>query len=298
MTLVRLDTNFAATQSAAGLMSATDKAKLDGVEEGAQKNVVRGVKGNAESTYRVGNVSLGPANIGASPIGHDHSGTYLPLSGGGTVAGGDINIKTASANTTTKPSSHVWCNMLGFTDTGGRLMSFLQPDLDTDGKMTISFGVRRVNSGSNANNNFTMSIDTSGNRTYSVASAANFRSAIGAAASSDRRLKSDVSPLGDDAVEFVKNLEPVVYTINGERQVGLIAQDVHEADPWDTRMAFETEDGIDGLDDWEKMEDGSPTWKLDYVRLIAPLTAALKDAMARIDELEERVSELEERLGE
>lgn len=77
-----------ATEEKSGLMSASDKTKLDGIEAGAQKNVqadwdetdpsadsyiknkpsslgdVTGVKGNAESTYRTGNVNLTPANLG------------------------------------------------------------------------------------------------------------------------------------------------------------------------------------------------------------------------------------------
>lgn len=65
--------NAAATTSAAGLMSSTDKSKLDGIEAGAQKNTVTGIKGNAESSYRTGNVNLTPANIGAAAASHTHS---------------------------------------------------------------------------------------------------------------------------------------------------------------------------------------------------------------------------------
>lgn len=54
-----------ATQSKKGLMSATDKTKLDGIAAGAQVNSITGVKGNAEATYRDGNVNITPANIGA-----------------------------------------------------------------------------------------------------------------------------------------------------------------------------------------------------------------------------------------
>ena len=65
--------NAAATTSAPGLMSSTDKTKLDGIEAGAQKNTVTGIKGNAESSYRTGNVNLTPANIGAAAASHTHS---------------------------------------------------------------------------------------------------------------------------------------------------------------------------------------------------------------------------------
>lgn len=56
-----------ATASAAGLLSATDKAKLDKIEAGAQKNTVTGVKGGAESDYRTGDINLTPQHIGAEP---------------------------------------------------------------------------------------------------------------------------------------------------------------------------------------------------------------------------------------
>lgn len=54
-----------ATTSASGLMSSTDKSKLDGIASGAQVNSITGVKGDAENDYRTGNVNLTPANIGA-----------------------------------------------------------------------------------------------------------------------------------------------------------------------------------------------------------------------------------------
>lgn len=52
-----------ATTTHAGLMSAADKAKLDGFAPGGGD--VTGVKGDAESSYRTGQVNLTPANIGA-----------------------------------------------------------------------------------------------------------------------------------------------------------------------------------------------------------------------------------------
>ena len=43
---------------------------------------VTGVKGNAESNYRTGNVNLTCANIGAATVNHNHDTSYLKLSGG------------------------------------------------------------------------------------------------------------------------------------------------------------------------------------------------------------------------
>ena len=50
-----------------------EKDKLFGIESGAQKNKVIGIKGNAESTYRTGNVNITPANIGAATSSHTHT---------------------------------------------------------------------------------------------------------------------------------------------------------------------------------------------------------------------------------
>lgn len=70
-----------ATTSANGLMSASDKSKLDGIAAGAQVNSITGVKGNAESTYRTGQVNLTPSNIGASESSHGHSNATASADG-------------------------------------------------------------------------------------------------------------------------------------------------------------------------------------------------------------------------
>lgn len=59
-------TVLSATASQSGLMTATDKAKLDGIESGAQANIITGIKGDAEAAYRTGNVNLTPENLGAA----------------------------------------------------------------------------------------------------------------------------------------------------------------------------------------------------------------------------------------
>jgi len=77
-TLTTQDTTYSnATTSAAGLMSAADKTKLNGIAAGAQVNSVTGVKGNAESTYRTGQVNLTPANIGAAAASHNHAASAI-----------------------------------------------------------------------------------------------------------------------------------------------------------------------------------------------------------------------------
>ncbi len=57
-----------ATTSAAGLLSSSDKTKLNGIESGAQKNTVTGVKGDSETSYRTGNVNITKSNVGLGNV--------------------------------------------------------------------------------------------------------------------------------------------------------------------------------------------------------------------------------------
>lgn len=63
------------TTLADGLMSIADKQKLDGIEAGAQKNTITGVKGSSENTYRTGNVNITKANIGLENVENKNSAT-------------------------------------------------------------------------------------------------------------------------------------------------------------------------------------------------------------------------------
>lgn len=58
----------AASETAAGVMTAADKNKLNAIEVGAQVNTVTGVKGNSESSYRTGDVNITKDNIGLSNV--------------------------------------------------------------------------------------------------------------------------------------------------------------------------------------------------------------------------------------
>ena len=58
----------AASETAAGVMTAADKIKLNAIEAGAQVNTVTGVKGDSESSYRTGNINITPTNIGLGNV--------------------------------------------------------------------------------------------------------------------------------------------------------------------------------------------------------------------------------------
>lgn len=68
---------------------------------------VMGVKGNAETDYRKGNVNLTCANIGAAEVNHNHDTSYLKLSGG-TLTGDLIShaVKPSANDTYTLGASN------------------------------------------------------------------------------------------------------------------------------------------------------------------------------------------------
>lgn len=99
-----------------GTASKTKFLRDDGTWQVAGE--VTGVKGNAESTYRTGNVNLTPANIGAAAANHTHS--YLPLSGGTLT--GTLNSRAIAPTATNTyalgTSSLKWSNVYATTFTG------------------------------------------------------------------------------------------------------------------------------------------------------------------------------------
>lgn len=80
LTISATDTTYSvATTSAPGLMSAADKAKLSGIETGAQVNTVTGVKGSNEAEYRTGNISITKDNVGLGNV-NNTADTDKPIS--------------------------------------------------------------------------------------------------------------------------------------------------------------------------------------------------------------------------
>lgn len=70
------DTTYSVvTTSANGLMSKEMLTKLNGIEAGAQKNTITGVKGSAETKYRTGSVNITKANIGLGNVEDKSSAT-------------------------------------------------------------------------------------------------------------------------------------------------------------------------------------------------------------------------------
>lgn len=137
-------THSNATTSAAGFLpklsgSTTQYLRGDGTWATVNAGVT-GVKGNAETAYRTGNVNLTPANIGAAAASHTHS--YLPLSGGtltGNLSSRQI-APSANGSYSLGTSSLKWSNVYATTFTGN-----LNGNATTATSATTATTANRVN---------------------------------------------------------------------------------------------------------------------------------------------------------
>jgi hypothetical protein len=146
-----------------------------------------------------------------------------------------------------------------YSSSGGAIMSFHR-----GGQYAINMGLDSDNvfriGGWSAPANL-LQMDMSGNLTM----------ANNVAAYSDRRLKTNLEPI-TDALEKVQSLTGYTYTRidNGQRQTGLVAQDVQEVLP-------------------EAVMDDGKHLSLAYGNMVGLLVEAIKAQQARIDALERRL---------
>ena len=134
------------TTTTNGAMLSGDKAKLDGIENGAQKNTVTGVKGDNEATYRVGNINITKANIGlnnvdnvkqyslsnpppypVSSVNNKTGAVSLDASDVGAVSTSDIT-QTLGTSTTKVPSEKAVSDALSGAGAGDMLKAIYDPN--------------------------------------------------------------------------------------------------------------------------------------------------------------------------
>jgi len=120
--------------------------------------------------------------------------------------------------------------------------------------------------------NMVLSNPSSGNVTYST--------------SSDYRLKENVSTI-NNALTTVKSLKPYQFTWKHDSTIaqGFFAHEVLETTP-NSQAALGTKDAVDS-------EDNPIYQQVDYSKLVPLLTAALQEAIAKIEVLETKVAALE-----
>ena len=122
------DTTYsAATQSVAGLMSATDKTKLDGVATGATANVgtITGITMNGASKGTSGVVDLGTVITSHQDIsgkldinqGSGNAGKYMKVGSNGTVSPAELVIPATSTALSLTATSAGWSNATPPTQT-------------------------------------------------------------------------------------------------------------------------------------------------------------------------------------
>ena len=134
------------TATTNGAMLSGDKAKLDGIENGAQKNTVTGIKGDNEATYRVGNVNITKANIGlnnvdnvkqyslsnpppypVSSVNNKTGAVSLDASDVGAVSTSNIT-QTLGTSTTKVPSEKAVSDALSGAGAGDMLKAIYDPN--------------------------------------------------------------------------------------------------------------------------------------------------------------------------
>lgn len=125
---------------------------------------VTGVKGNAETDYRTGNVNLTPANIGAAALDHTHD--YLPLTGGTLT--GDLNsgqiAPSATNSYTLGTSSLQWSNVYATIFTGN-----LNGNATTATSATTATTATKLNKTLTLTGNVTGSVNLNAAGTSSIA---------------------------------------------------------------------------------------------------------------------------------
>lgn len=274
------DTTYGvATQSANGLMSGSDKTKLDGVETGANKTTVTN---NLTTTSTTNALS---AKMGkqlqdnkADKNSPTFTGAVLIDNGALRIKGTDIQFQDSSGTALGK--------ILNAENQKMEINCSLESDYG------LFYGVR-ANTWQFApykNGNIPLgSPSYRWGQIYSTSATIN---------TSDRNTKKDIVSLDDDKTkEFVMNLNPVSYKFkdgtSGRTHTGLIAQDVEET-LYDIGL---TEKDFAGLCKDKKFIDDKETdeylYGLRYEEFISPLIKMVQMQQKEIEELKERIEKLE-----
>ena len=100
---------------------------------------------------------------------------------------------------------------------------------------------------------------------------ANLYSDVALVVVSDKALKEHEAYLGEDAIDFIRDLKPARYIKDGKEHLGFYAQDVKESNKWYAELTPKVNDEYMGL---------------SYTELLAPLVAYCQQLEQRIKELE------------
>lgn len=115
------DITFTSNQSITNNTSAIGiiNSKLNGIESGAQKNTITGIKGSSETTYRTGNVNITPANLGITVINNtadaNKSVNYANVSGSCNGNATTATHATSASNSDAVDGYHIQISTVDLT---------------------------------------------------------------------------------------------------------------------------------------------------------------------------------------
>jgi hypothetical protein len=307
-------TYSAATTSVAGLMSAADKTKLDGIATGANKytlptagSSLGGVKTTSTVTSTSGYTAC--PIISGVPYYKDTNSTYSLSSFGITATAAELNycdgvtsnIQTQLNGKAASSHTHSYLPLSGGTVNGETNIAGV---FRVQGQQAFNYssstnsqtiGTNNATGGTticcgasadvaiNGTNLRTSHIIPKATGTYYCGNA-NFRwkgiySAANVNVSSDERLKENIEPVDvDEAVKLINDIDIKSFNYIGDDRpcIGVIAQDIIEVSPEIAKFIVEQdEDGYYGV----KTSD-----------LVFPLIATVQKLTKEIEELKAKIS--------
>lgn len=149
-------------------------SKMKDIEAGAQVNTITGVKGNAESSYRTGNVNLTPVNIGAV----DKTGDTM--TGLLNMRNNKVRMTNTNVTSNVAPSSTTYMSPIEVYDSAGNRVGFLEEYFTNDGIQRIQLVEQRVVNGNTLYNVIGVGIKSDGTFDYVIGNPAIFRQSISA----------------------------------------------------------------------------------------------------------------------
>lgn len=273
-----------------GLMTGSDKAKLDGIAAGAQVNSVYSVAGKA------GHVSLSAADVGAATSFQGtlansalQPGSRIPAAAGSQSSPGvyfdsDTGFFSPGSNVVAISTGGV--SRLVFMGSGDIVMP------GTSAGAGLWFGTGDAG-GNNASANYRIGQNSSG-----IGSATLYIGNAAIQVSSDARLKENIQDTTLGAVEKLQQVRVVDFTWNDPSDTsynnrnargtwtGVIAQELVDVFPFAVNAPRKEEDlSID-------YESGS-TWTVEPQQLVPVLIKAIQEQQAVITDLQNRLALLE-----
>ena len=138
---------------------------------------VTGIKGNAETTYRTGNVNLTAANIGAAASNHNHDSTYVNVTG--DTMTGNLRLKTSTLSSSAAPASNTNFNSIELLDSNSAMTGGVWSRYLTNGNLGMEVVAHRTIGSTNYWNGVQMYINPSATAVVTFNYPAAWRTGLG-----------------------------------------------------------------------------------------------------------------------